>query len=286
MDDSPQRPDTGTSSPVRRGLGRGLAALIPGSDTETNSPQSEVPISRLRPSRMQPRTGFDSEPLDELKSSIQQHGVLQPILVRPLHDPQGSFEIIAGERRWRAAKEAGLTTVPVVIRTLDDQTALEAALVENLQRQDLNPIDRAKAYRRLTIEFSLTQEALARRVGRSQASIANAVRLLALPPEVCTSLEAGRITEGHARALLALNDEEAIKNLWKKVESQGLSVRATEQAVKRATISREIVRKRQGKSRDINNIEQSLSETMERPSQDLDEDRCIWGDPDTVLYPR
>lgn len=267
MDDNPQQPDnpSQTAPAARRGLGRGLAALIPGSGSDSFPSQSEVPIDRVRPSRMQPRTEFDSEPLEELRVSIQQHGVLQPILVRPIPDGQGFFEIVAGERRWRAAKEAGLRTIPVVIRSIGDQAALESALVENLQREDLNPVERAKAYKRLTAEFSLTQESLAKKVGRSQASIANTIRLLALPPEVCASLEAGRITEGHARALLTLAGTEALTQLWRRVESQGLSVRATESAARRATISREIARPRTSSDKDINNIEYLLTSTLGSP---------------------
>jgi len=265
--DNPQQPESPphVAASARRGLGRGLAALIPGSGSDSPQSQSEVSIDRVRPSRMQPRTEFDSEPLDELTASIREHGVLQPILVRPIPDGQGIFEIIAGERRWRAAKEAGLRTIPVVIRALGDQAALESALVENLQREDLNPMERAKAYKRLTVEFSLTQESLARKVGRSQASIANTIRLLSLPPEVCASLEAGRITEGHARALLALEGAEALKQLWRRVEAQGLSVRATESAARRATISRGIRRNTEDKPGDINNIEQSLTDSLGSP---------------------
>jgi ParB family transcriptional regulator, chromosome partitioning protein len=266
VDDKPRpQPESGSGLPQRRGLGRGLGALIPGAAPEPSTPQSEIQVDRLLPSRMQPRIDFDSEPLDELRASIQEHGVLQPILVRPVLDDKGLYEIVAGERRWRAAKEAGLRTVPVVIRSLDDQAALEAALVENLQREDLNPIERAKAYRKLISDFSLTQEALAKKVGRSQASVANTVRLLMLPPEVVASLEAGRITEGHARALLALDSPESRIQIWKRVESQGLSVRATEEAVKRAIISRGIHSGKISKTKDISNIEQQLSESIGSP---------------------
>jgi ParB family chromosome partitioning protein len=215
---------------------------------------------------MQPRTDFEGDPLDELRASIQEHGILQPILVRPSPGSPGSYEIVAGERRWRAAREAGLRSIPVVIKQLDDQSALEAALVENLQREDLNPIERAKAYRKLISEFSITQESLAKKVGRSQASVANTIRLLSLPPEVCSSLEAGRITEGHARALLALDNRDTLLQVWRRVESQSMSVRATEAAVKRAgIISREIPKRRTGSTRDLSNIEYSISESIGSP---------------------
>jgi ParB family chromosome partitioning protein len=185
-------------------------------------------------------------------------------LVRPVRGAPGEYEIVAGERRWRAAKEAGLRTIPVIVRPLDDQTALEAALVENLQREDLNPIERANAYRRLIEDFSMTQEAMAKKVGRSQSSIANTIRLLSLPQEVAASLEAGRITEGHARALLGLSDPRSVIAVWTKVEAHGLSVRATEQAVRRASISREIPARRKP-SHDTSNIEYFLSNSLGAP---------------------
>lgn len=253
------------STALRRGLGRGLGALIPGAESGPTIPAAEAPVDRIRPSRLQPRTDFGNKPLDELSASIQEHGVLQPILVRPIPGSPGYYEIVAGERRWRAAKEAGLKTMPVVIRSMDDQTALEAALVENLQREDLNPIERAKAYRRLTIDFSITQDTLAKKLGRSQASVSNTIRLLALPPEVAASIEAGRITEGHARALLSLDDHTLLIQVWKRVEAQSLSVRATEKAVGRATISREIQFQRKRKPQDTNNIEQTISSSVGAP---------------------
>jgi ParB family chromosome partitioning protein len=180
---------------------------------------------------------MDGAELGDLEASIREQGVLQPVLVRPTAD---GYELVAGERRWRAAMAAGLTTVPAVVKPFDDLGALEAALVENLQREDLSALDRARAYRRLTEEFGLSQDAVAKRVGRSQPSVANTLRLFALPDEVQRSLDAGRISEGHARALLSIRDQHRLLAVWRAVEERGLSVRQTEAAAKRLTISRGI----------------------------------------------
>jgi len=190
-----------------------------------------------------------------LVDSIRRHGVLQPIVVRP---SSGGFEVVAGERRWRAAEAAGLSTIPAVVRSLTDQEALELALVENLQREDLNPMERARAYRRLISDFGLKQEEVAERVGKSQPSIANSLRLLNLPPQIQASLEAGRITEGHARALLGAGSEAAMLKLWERVERRGLSVRETEQLA-RAAISREIRPRPQARDPQLRLVEQDLS---------------------------
>jgi ParB family chromosome partitioning protein len=208
---------------------------------------------------MQPRAGFDEESLAELEASIREHGVLQPVLVRPTPD---GYELVAGERRWRAAATAGLKTVPALVRHLDDRGALEAALVENLQRENLNPMERATAYRRLQDEFHLTQEAVARRVGRSQPSVANTLRLLALPPEVQASLTAGRITEGHARALLAIEDPRHLLSVWKEVEAKGLSVRETESRARTRAISRGIPTRAHQEAGEINIIQQKLQDAL------------------------
>ncbi|HET8679842.1 MAG TPA: ParB/RepB/Spo0J family partition protein, partial [bacterium] len=205
---------------------------------------------------------FDDAPLAELSASIQEQGVLQPVLVRPVAD---GYELVAGERRWRAAKSAGLRTIPAMIRHLDDRGALEAALVENLQREDLNPIDRAKAYKRLTEEFGLGQEAVARRVGRSQPSVANTLRLLLLPAEVQAAVQAGRLTEGHARALLAVESPSRLLDIWRSVEAKGLSVRETELAAKRRIISREISINRRESRGELNIIQQRLTEALGAP---------------------
>ena len=249
--------------PRGRALGRGLAALIPGAEQSLESGVIDIPIDRIRPNSLQPRGEFSGVPMEELEASIREHGILQPILVRPAPD---GYELVAGERRWKAARAAGLLSIPAVVRRLDDRGALEAALVENLQREDLNAIDRARAYHRLTEDFSLSQEAVARRVGRSQPSVANTLRLLMLPPEVQSALQAGRITEGHARALLAIGDPSRLLAVWKTVESKGLSVRETEAAARRRSISREIQTRRIARDAiELNIIERNLGESLGAP---------------------
>ncbi|MGH2348773.1 MAG: ParB/RepB/Spo0J family partition protein [bacterium] len=238
----------------RGGLGRGLGALIPGAKAQEER-RAEVPVARLRANPFQPRQTIHPAELEALVDSIRRHGVLQPIMVRPVAD---GYEVVAGERRWKAAQAAGLDAVPAVIRSMTDREALELALVENLQREDLNPVERSRAYQKLTGEFGLTQEQVAERVGKSQPSVANALRLLGLPPQVLTSLEAGRITEGHAKAILGLPDEAARTRLWERVERRGLSVRETEELA-RSGIPRGILRSRQDP--ELAGIAQDLSRT-------------------------
>lgn len=266
-DNLPTPPDpVPPRGPRGRALGRGLAALIPGAEQSLESGVIDIPIDRIRPNSLQPRGEFSGAPgarMEELEASIREQGILQPILVRPAAD---GYELVAGERRWKAARAAGLLSIPAVVRRLDDRGALEAALVENLQREDLNAIDRARAYRRLTEDFSLSQEAVARRVGRSQPAVANTLRLLMLPQEVQSALQAGRITEGHARALLAIEDPSSLLAVWKTVESKGLSVRETEAAARRRSISREIPTKRTARDAiELNIIERALSESLGAP---------------------
>jgi len=229
--------------------------LIPGADAPAAEHPSDVPVSRLRPSQFQPRQAMDPQEFSGLVESIRRHGVLQPIVVRPSAD---GFEVVAGERRWRAAEAAGMRTVPAVVRPLSDREALELALVENLQREDLGPLERARAYRRLLDDFGMTQEQVAERVGKSQPSVANSLRLLQLPPQVQTSLELGRIAEGHARALLAASSQAAMLKIWEKVERRGLSVRETE-ALVRPSISREIPGRARAKDPHLRSAEQHLS---------------------------
>ncbi len=263
-DNRPLPPDdrAGGRTSRPRGLGRGLGALIPGADQPAEAGIIEIPVDRIRPNALQPRAGFGGEPLAELEASIREQGILQPILVRKVGD---GYELVAGERRWRAARAAGLQAVPAIVRQLDDRGALEAALVENLQREDLNAVERARAYRRLATDFGLSQEAIARRVGRSQPSVANTLRLLALPHEILVSLEAGRITEGHARALLAVSDETQVISLWKTVESRGLSVRETEAMARRKAISRGIGRRGRREASEVNIIKHQLENTLGAP---------------------
>jgi len=252
---SADRPPPPNGGSRRRGLGRGLGALIPGAEGVTERP-TEVALSRLRANPFQPRQAMDPQEFSGLVESVRRHGVLQPIVARPAGD---GFEVVAGERRWRAAEAAGLASVPAVIRSLSDQEALELALVENLQREDLGPLERARAYRRLMSEFGITQEQVAQRVGKSQPSIANSVRLLQLPQQILTSLQAGRIAEGHARALLGAGSQAAMLKIWEQVERRGLSVRETE-ALVGAGISREITRPRaKAKDPHLRGAEQDLS---------------------------
>ncbi len=220
----------------RPALGKGLSALIPDSPAAIAPAHGvvELDIDRLSPNDFQPRQQMDDARLEELAASIKANGVIQPIVVRKAGD---GYRIIAGERRWRAARRAGLTRVPVVVKDLSgDQTqqkVLEMALIENIQREDLNAIDEAKAYRRLVDEFALTQESVAAAVGKDRATVANTLRLLKLPAEVQGDVAAGAITMGHARALLALPGDNSQLHLAREVKTRGLSVRETEALVKR-----------------------------------------------------
>jgi ParB family transcriptional regulator, chromosome partitioning protein len=220
----------------RPALGKGLSALIPDApEIAAPAPATvDVEIDRLSPNSFQPRTAVDDERLRELSASIRSNGVIQPIVVRRSGD---RFQIIAGERRWRAARLAGLARVPVVIRDVaagQEQSLLEMALIENIQREDLNPIEEALAYRRLADQFHLTQEAIAASVGKDRASVANAMRLLKLPDEVRTEVASGRLTMGHARALLSLADEADQRRTAREVIARNLSVRETESLVRQA----------------------------------------------------
>ena len=216
----------------RGGLGRGLSALIPGAPEagEASTGLLEVPANAIAPNPKQPRSRFDDDTLKELAASIREVGILQPIVVRKTG--QG-YEVVTGERRLRAAKLAGLATVPVVLRDSDDADLLREALIENIHREDLNPIELGEAFRQLLDELGLKQEELADRVGVSRSHIANTIRLLALPLEVQQLLTDDRISAGHARALLALGDQEAITSLSLRVAAEDLSVRETEEIVRR-----------------------------------------------------
>jgi ParB family transcriptional regulator, chromosome partitioning protein len=216
----------------RPALGKGLSALIPDVPEPVRPGVLEVDVDRLSPNDHQPRLQMDDAKLDELAASIKANGVIQPILVRRSGE---GYQIIAGERRWRAAQRAGLRTVPVVVREVSagDKQVLELALIENLQREGLNPVDEALAYQRLTSEFSLTQDQIAAAVGKDRSSVANFMRLLKLPDEVRGDLASGALSTGHARALLALNDPAAQRQGAREVIARGLSVRETEALVKR-----------------------------------------------------
>jgi ParB family chromosome partitioning protein len=237
------------SDTKKRGLGRGLGALMPSGAPQANwsppppttTPADEAPRSRtyfaagiedLYPSPEQPRRNFDPAKLDELADSIKVHGIIVPLVVRPR--PTGGYFLIAGERRWRAAQRAGVTEIPVVVQDVAEGEALERALVENLQRADLGPLEEAAAFQRLVDEFGLTQDQIGDRIGKDRSSVANTMRLLKLPPSVRQLVEDTQLTMGHARALLGLESAQAIETAARKVVAKQLSVRATEDLVKRA----------------------------------------------------
>ena len=218
----------------RPALGRGLSALIPDAPAAAATPSArahEVDIDLLTPNPFQPRTVMDESKIDELARSIRSNGVIQPIVVRKAG---ARYEIIAGERRWRASQRAGLLKVPIVVRETPDEQLLAAALIENIQREDLNPIEEAHAYRRLVDEFQLTQEQIADAVGKDRSSVANIMRLLKLPHEMRESVSAGTLAMGHARALLSLPDEATQLRVGREVVARQLSVRETEVLVKKA----------------------------------------------------
>jgi ParB family chromosome partitioning protein len=217
----------------RKALGKGLDAIIPdlkAGGLDIRGHVVDIDVNEIGPSPYQPRSSMKEESLEDLKQSIAEKGVLQPVIVRR---HAGQFQLVAGERRWRAAKLAGLGVVPAVVMRVSDSEALEIALIENLQREDLNPVDEAKGYRELLMRFNLTHEDLAKRIGRSRASITNSLRLLNLPDEVKRGLEEGKITVGHARAVLGIEDPRQIINIYRSVLHRGLSVRQVEALVRR-----------------------------------------------------
>ena len=215
-----------------RGLGKGLGALLGDAALQTQEAGSlSLPISQVEPGLKQPRKRFDDEALADLADSIRQHGVIQPLTVRRLSS--GYYQIIAGERRWRAAKLAGLSEVPAVIIEADDRKVMELGLIENLQREDLNPMEEAGGYRVLMEEYGLTQEEVAQQVGKSRPAVANALRLLSLPPSLHPLLEDGQLSAGHARAILSVPSPQLQEKLADKVVAEGLSVRQTEALAKR-----------------------------------------------------
>ncbi|MTJ82973.1 MAG: ParB/RepB/Spo0J family partition protein [Telmatospirillum sp.] len=261
----------------RRGLGRGLSALLgdpvapPVPSQSAPSAEEAVvagtvlkglrtlPIEKLKPGRFQPRRRFDQAAIDDLIESVREKGILQPILVRPLTDGSEDFEIIAGERRWRAAQAAALHEVPAIVRSLTDREALEVALIENLQRQDLSPLEEAEGYRRLMEEFSHTQEELAKTVGKSRSHVANTMRLLALPSPVKEMLDNGDLTAGHARALLTAEDPAA---LAEQVLAKGLNVRQTEKLSQQGLAKAKARKPAPGKDADLLALERDLSNLL------------------------
>jgi ParB family chromosome partitioning protein len=221
-------------------LGKGLGALIPDIEKEDRKNLFSCGIEEITPSRYQPRKGFDEGRLTELANSIKEKGIIEPLIVRKT---DGGYELIVGERRWRAAQRAGLKEVPVIVRNVTTAEAMELALIENLQREDLNPLEEAEAYKRLMEEFHYTQEELAKRIGKDRATVANAVRLLKLPQEIAAHLADESISSGHARTLLGLNSPEEQKMACSRIIKRGLSVRETERLVKRLNV--------QGSKRDM-----------------------------------
>ena len=216
----------------KRGLGSGLAAILPEASSEHTGELRELPVGVIKPNPNQPRTKIDPDSLSALASSIEANGVVQPLLVRPL--PDGSYELIAGERRWRAAQAAGLAKVPAVVRDQELAERLQVALIENMVREDLNPVDEARACSALVDELGLSKEDLARRVGRSRPAVSNLIRLLDLPDEALELLEAGELSEGHGRALLAADGNDLRRRLARDAVRGGWSVRETENRAKLA----------------------------------------------------
>lgn len=216
-----------------RGLGKGLDSLFtddsPGT-IEPNIPEKELKITEIEPNKYQPRKEFDSEKLDSLAESIKEHGVIQPLIV--VKNPAGLYTIVAGERRWRAAKAAGLKTVPVVIKEYTPEQIAQIALIENLQREDLNPIEEALGYQSLIDDYSMTQDNISKTIGKSRSAVANALRLLSLDDEIKKMLKTGEITSGHARAVLVLSDKEKRMKLAKRIIDEGLNVRQAENLAK------------------------------------------------------
>jgi ParB family chromosome partitioning protein len=222
------------ASGAKRGIGRGLAAILPEAAAEEKVGElRELPVETIRPNPNQPRTKFDPEGLAGLASSIEQNGVVQPLLVRPLHD--GGYELVAGERRWRAARQAGLERVPAIVRDSEQAERLQVALIENVVREDLNPVDEARACAALVDDLGLSKEDLARRIGRSRPAVSNLIRLLDLPDEALELLESGELSEGHGRALLGASGNDVRRRLARAAARDGWSVRETENRVKLAS---------------------------------------------------
>ena len=220
------------ASSTKRGIGRGLSAILPEAAGTDAGELRELPVSLIKPNPDQPRTQFDAEALSALASSIETSGVVQPLLVRPL--PDGSFELVAGERRWRAAQQAGLEKVPAVIRDQAEAERLQAALIENMVREDLNPVEEARACAALIEDLGLSKEDLARRVGRSRPAVSNLIRLLELPDETLELLEVGELSEGHGKALLGASGNDVRRRLARDAVRAGWSVRETENRVRLA----------------------------------------------------
>jgi len=249
---------------ARKALGRGLDALIPGRAQEPQSgPRlAEIAIEDIRPNPRQPRDHFDDAALDAIAGSLTEHGMLQPVVLRKLAE---GYELIAGERRWRVAQRAGLEKIPAVIRDATPRESLELAIIENVQREDLNAIEEAQAYRLLVDEMSLTQEQVAERVGRDRSTVANYLRLLKLPASVQGLIVAGALSMGHARALLAVEDTGTLRRLAEEVAAKGLSVRQTEARARAATGKSGKIKQKKAKDPDVAAAESRLSRALGAP---------------------
>ncbi len=248
----------------KSGLGKGFDSLFLDNSSDALSEGGSVmlPIGEIEPDRGQPRTKFTEEALMELEASIREFGVLQPLLVRPMSD--GSYRIVAGERRWRAARRAGLNEVPVIIKSLTDAEAAAIALIENLQREDLNPIEEAAGIKKLIEEYGYTQEEAAEKLSKSRPAITNALRLLSLPKDVSKMLEEGKISTGHARALLGLDDEQTISDIANEIVEKQLSVRQTEQLVKALKKPKKEASPKKARDKFYDEVELALSGVLAR----------------------
>jgi ParB family chromosome partitioning protein len=248
--------------PPRSGLGKGLDALIPTGQKTTGAEGgiTQAPVDAIQRNPRQPREKFDIDELENLAASVREHGVIQPLIVSP--GKNGVYTLIAGERRLQAARKAGLKTVPVVIRHATDQQLLELALIENVQRADLNAIEEAEAYQHLAREFKLSHETIATRVGKSRVAVTNTLRLLDASAAVKQALVDGRITEGHARALLALNTAKAQETLLNQIVNLDLSVRQTEALARKYTGQKPAYKKRAGPSADVTDVERRLRSSL------------------------
>ena len=244
------------------GLGKGLNAIFIENDNEESGGAVKLKISEIEPNRSQPRKEFDEAALSELADSISQHGLLQPILVRPL--TLGGYEIVAGERRYRACRMAGLTEVPVVIRELSEAETMELALIENLQREDLSPLEEALGYKTLMDEHGFTQEEVSRSVGKSRPAVANALRLLRLPDSILEYLKYEKISAGHARALLTLPQEDLMKEVCEQIVKNDLSVRQTEKLCKKLTADKKPEKPKEKIPNYYREVELTLSEALGR----------------------
>lgn len=253
---------------IKRGLGKGLEALIPKVEHKEKVFIIEMDVESLTPNLFQPRKNFDKEKMEELKGSIKKHGIIQPIVVRKIAN---GYEIVAGERRLKAAKEIGLKKIPAIIKSINNEKSLEIALVENIQREDLNPVEQANAFKRLIDEFKLTQQELAEATGKSRALVTNTIRLLKLNPEIQKNISEGKISFGHAKLLLSIEDEEVQKAVCDRIMANDLSVRDTEHLIKNI----EKVQKKQFKVKNI---------TIERFPEVEGRLRDILGTKISILY--